>query len=245
MSRHENIPRFYVSPLSAGEVSLPADEARHALKVLRLRVGSEVEVFDGRGGWAVGEISRAGRSDVAVQVEQVHQAEPLRTRVHVAFAVPKGKRLDWLLEKATELAAAALQPIRFERSVAGGEELSDATRDRWWSHCIAAAKQSGLAWLPALHDPTPLSVFLRQNTEALCLVGDITPDASSLKDVLSNRQPPPEDVILLIGPEGGFTPAEQDAIRTAGYRPVRLGATTLRIETAAAALLAGVRTVLG
>lgn len=244
MSRRENIPQFYVPSLSAGEVHLPEDEAHHAQHVLRLRAGAAVELFDGNGGWANGEIAHVARGDVTVRAEAPRREDEPRPRVHVAFAVPKGKRLDWLLEKATELAAASLQPIVFERSVAGGEELSDAKRSRWEAHCIAAAKQSGLGWLPKLKNTQPLAEFLAGNAEGLRLVGDVTPETRSLRDALAGN-PSSRDVHLLIGPEGGFAPAERDAIRQAVYQSVRLGPTTLRVETAVVALLAGVRAILG
>ncbi|MBN1555530.1 MAG: 16S rRNA (uracil(1498)-N(3))-methyltransferase [Phycisphaerae bacterium] len=244
MPQQENIPRFYVPSLSPGEVTFPDDEAHHALKVLRLRVGAPVELFDGRGGKAVGEILRAGRNDVTAAVGEVQRTQPSQPRVHVAFAVPKAGRLDWLLEKATELAAGSLQPIVFERSVAGGEELTDAKRNRWEAHCVAAGKQSGLDWLPEIRDMQPLKEFLARDREGLCLAGDIGSEVSPLREVLRDS-PPSTDVTLLIGPEGGFTEAEREAIRRGGFRAVRLGETTLRIETAAAALLAGVRAIGG
>jgi 16S rRNA (uracil1498-N3)-methyltransferase len=137
-----------------------------------------------------------------------------------------------------------LQPVVFARSVAGGEELSDAKRNRWRGHCIAAAKQSGLNRLPELRDTQKLAEYLADNHPGLQLVGDRTSETPPLKKTLSDS-PPPEDVILLVGPEGGITPAENEAIQQAGFQSVRLGTTTLRIETAVAALLAGVRAILG
>ena len=125
----EDLPRFFALPINPPAVELPAAEAHHALNVLRLRAGMEVEVFDGQGAHAVGRISHARHGQVTVTVLRVDpptcRPEPV---VHLAFAVPKGKRLDWLLEKATELGAASLQPVVFQRSVAGGEELSEGKR---------------------------------------------------------------------------------------------------------------------
>jgi 16S rRNA (uracil1498-N3)-methyltransferase len=243
MSRHESIPRFYVPSLQAGEISLLRSEAHHATGVLRLRAGVEVELFDGRGGFAKGEITQVSRGGVTVCVDEVQREDELSPRLHVAFAVPKGKRLDWLLEKATELGAASLQPVVFERSVAGGEDLTLTKRRRWEGHCISAAKQSGLNWLPELQDAQKLSEFISRNTDALCIVGDLMPEAKPLNEALQGKRS--QDVILLIGPEGGFTAAEREAIVRAGYQPVRLGATTLRIETAVVALLAAARAILG
>ena len=126
---------------SAGlEVALPAGEAHHALHVLRLSCGDRVELFGGDGSKASGVIAAATKRQVTVTVEQfTPPAGRVGPTVHLAFAVPKGNRLDWLLEKATELGAASLQPVIFNRSVAGGEELGENKFQRWMGHCISAA----------------------------------------------------------------------------------------------------------
>jgi 16S rRNA (uracil1498-N3)-methyltransferase len=176
---------------------------------------------------------------VCVRVPQVESTPPIRPAVRVAFAVPKGKRLDWLLEKATELGAASLQPISFERSVAGGKPLSDAKRERWLGHCIAAAKQSGLNHLPQVNDIRRLDDLLMEN-DGLTLLGDLDRSARPLRDVLTGTV---DSMTLIVGPEGGLNDAERAAAISAGAIPVCLGQTTLRIETAVLALLAGVRTM--
>ncbi len=240
----EDLPRFFALPINPPAVELPAAEAHHALNVLRLRAGMEVEVFDGQGAHAVGRISHARHGQVTVTVLRVDpptcRPEPV---VHLAFAVPKGKRLDWLLEKATELGAASLQPVVFQRSVAGGEELSEGKRDRWLTHCIAAAKQCGLDFLPAIRDTINVVELCKSSAvpagedQVLQLLGDIEPDAVPFAAALADV-PPGAEVRLLVGPEGGVTPQERALALAAGFRPVRLGSTTLRVETAALALLA-------
>jgi len=235
--------RFLMEQSLTGGASLdlPAAEAYHALRVLRLRAGDAVEIFDGRGSAAAGRIAETGRDRVTVTLDgPVRRAERLRPAVHLAFAVPKGKRLDWLLEKATELGAASLQPVIFARSVAGGDSLSDAKRARWQWHCVSAAKQCGLNYLPAIAGPLSLSEFAVRR-EGLCLLGS-TADAATLAAAWDGAV---EQVWIVIGPEGGLTEKETDLLRGAGFVPVRLGTTTLRTETAAVALLAGVRTLAG
>ena len=236
-----NLRRFFVEQLPAeagAEVQLSRDEAHHALNVLRLAAGQEVELFDGRGGAAAGRIGSAGRGEVCVAIEQ---AMPRRSRqgavVHLGFAVPKGRRLDWLLEKATELGAASLQPVLFERSVAGQGQLSEGKRRRWAGHCVAAAKQCGLDWLPQLHEPATLAELLDRWRAELKIVGEAGEGSSSIAGALAGRHKD-QAVGLLIGPEGGLTESEDAAVREGGFVSVRLGATTLRIETAAVAMLA-------
>ena len=106
--------RFFAEDLSPGPLALAAGEAHHALHVLRLRAGTEVELFDGRGGTAAGTIAAVRRGEVTVEVAAIRPAvEREGPAIHLASAVPKGKRLDWLLEKATELGAASLRPVAF------------------------------------------------------------------------------------------------------------------------------------
>jgi len=242
-------PRFHAPDLSAKIVRLSAGEAHHALHVLRLGTGAAVTLFDGRGSVADGHVATVRRSAVDVRVEARRPAEPRPgPTVHVAFAVPKGKRLDWLLEKATELAAASLEPVLFERSVAAGglARLSPTKRQRWQAHCIAAAKQSGLNWLPDLADPRTLGDFLADALTGpagyVGLVGVVNGGSKPIREVLS-QAPAGRELCLLIGPEGGLTRSELvDAVQ-AGFVPVRLGRTTLRVETAALALLAAAMAV--
>ena len=237
-SQRQRTYRFHVERLAPGRVELAAAEAHHAASVLRLKVGASIDLFDGQGAVATGRIERVGRGKVRVLVEGMQQlgARP-RPVVHVAFAIPKGKRLDWLLEKATELAAASLRPVVFERSVAGGQAGQFVSkRERWLAHCIAAAKQCGLNWLPELHAPGSLGEFLSGAPGDVRAVGSCGESVPPLRSVLVDRAC--EEVCLLVGPEGGMTDDELALARETGFQPVRLGRSTLRIETAAVALLA-------
>ena len=236
--------RFYCETLAAAAVvELSTAESHHAMHVLRLGAGAEVELFDGRGRRAAGRIAMAKHGKVSVEVvgPVIESPRPAPT-IHLATAIPKGKRLDWLLEKATELGAASLTAVRFERSVSGGEPLGESARERWRAHCIAAAKQCGLDFLPEIHDPLSLQAFLAAPAAgpAVRLVGDLGEGAASLPQAMSDWEPDEQPVTVLVGPEGGFTPAEREAIRAGGFVPVHLGSTVLRIETAALAMLAGV-----
>ncbi|MFO8011710.1 MAG: RsmE family RNA methyltransferase [Phycisphaerae bacterium] len=240
-------PRFFVPPtagavpaLRAGaDVALPASEAHHAAHVLRLGPGEGVELFDGRGAVAAARIADVARGGVTATVESVRTAGPEPApALRLAFAVPKGKRLEWLLEKATELGAARLAPVRFARSVAGGEALSPTARGRWEARCIAAAKQAGRAHLPVIEPVRPLAEALPAGEPAL--VGDAGAAARPVARVLAAlpRGPCPQTLHLYVGPEGGLTDAERALLADAGATAVRLGRTVLRVETAAAALLA-------
>ena len=233
--------RFYVDQLpapgdNASQVQLPPGEAHHAANVLRLAMAAPVELFDGRGGRAAGRIESVKRGEVVVAVERSLPAST-RDGPLVHLAVPKGKRLDWLLEKATELGAASLTPVIFRRSVAGTDSLPPAKLERWLGHCIAAAKQCGLDFLPAIAQPVRLSELLAASAPRLALLGCCQDDATPIAAALARRQSG-QDVLVLVGPEGGTTDDEHQAARDAGFIPVKLGHTTLRTETAAISLLA-------
>jgi 16S rRNA (uracil1498-N3)-methyltransferase len=242
--------RLFAPDLSGDRVELTAGEAHHALHVLRLKTGAAVELFDGSGTVAIGRIERIGRGEAAVRLERrLPQCGRAAPAVHLAFSVPKGRRLDWLLEKATELGARSLTPVVFARSVAGpappkaGRSARwPARRRRWLAHCIAAAKQSGLNFLPQLAAPLLLEDFLAGVAGRTTVVGQAGRDAAALAQALSGRQG--GEVHILVGPEGGLTSSERSAVLAAGALPVRLGDTTLRTETAAVALLAATLAIL-
>jgi len=253
MGRDHASPRFHVPPpappaawVRGTELALPPGEAHHAAHVLRLAPGSVVTVFDGRGGAAEARISRAARGEVSAVVEAVHPpaARP-RPMVRLAFAIPKGRRLDWLLEKATELGAARLAPVRFARSVAGGAALSASARARLEARCIAAAKQAGADWLPEIEPLRPLPDALPAGEPAL--FGDTSADAQPVAEALAAVEDLDETahLHLYVGPEGGLTDDERRLLRSAGAAGVRLVRTVLRIETAAVALLAATKAILG
>ena len=227
--------RLYAPSLDGRAVELSASEAHHALHVLRLREGDEVELFDGAGGVAWGALRPSGRKAAAIEVAGRRSAARCEPVVELAFACPKGKRLDWLIEKATELGAARLTPVVFSRSAT---QPSAHALERLGAICIAAAKQCGANFLPEVGRPVELGDFLAANRAGLRLLGSVEAK-TSLPSALTGYKRG-EGVAVLIGPEGGLTEAETTAAEDAGFVPVRLGDLTLRVETAAAAMLAAV-----
>jgi len=191
-----------------------------------------------------GRIAWAVRREVLVALEDIaHTKHPPAPAVHLGFAVPKGKRLDWLLEKATELGAASLRPVVFERSVAA-PDLNKAKAEKWRAACIAAAKQCGLDFLPEINAPEGFRHFLEECADMVCLLGDTGRDALSLPAALDQSSIVKRQSVILVGPEGGLTDAERRQALAAGFRPVRIGANTLRVETAGVAMLAAVTALL-
>jgi 16S rRNA (uracil1498-N3)-methyltransferase len=227
--------RLYAPSLDGRAVELSASEAHHALHVLRLREGDEVELFDGAGGVARGGLRPSGRKAAAVEVAGRRSAARPEPVVELAFACPKGKRLDWLIEKATELGAARLTLVVFSRSAS---QPSAHALERLGAICIAAAKQCGANFLPQVARPVELGDFLAANQAGLRLLASAEAK-TSLPSALTGYKRG-EGITALIGPAGGLTDAETAAAVEAGFVPVRLGDLTLRVETAAAATLAAV-----
>lgn len=229
------VPRVYTPELPGASASLRLEgpEAAHLARVLRVRPGDEVEVFDGRGAAARCRVEAAARGHVDLTLvarDDGHRELPFT--LTCAVAPPKGKRAHRLVEELTELGATALAPLVLRRTSA---RPPDADEVRRWS--VEAAKQClrnrTLAPLP----PVDLAGLLALSREhELALLPD-TLDARPLREVLA--RPRPASVLVAIGPEGGFDPEERQALRAGGLQPVSLGPAVLRIETAAAAVVAG------
>lgn len=203
--------RFFVERIQHPAV-LSAEESRHAARVLRLAPGDRVTVFDAVEAWS-GEIESIGERVTVRLLERLERPAP--RSVVVATAVPKGARLDWMVEKLAELGAAEWVPVRFARSVA---EFGDAKRKRMAKIAVAAAKQSGA---PVLR--------IGDEREVAGLPAD-----ALLADPASREPLGPGEGCLVIGPEGGLTKDEEARFA----RRVSLGPTVLRIETAALAAAA-------
>lgn len=233
------MPRFHCpTPLPIGAtLELPDSAARH-VQVLRLQPGQTIILFNGEGGENEARITRMGRSDVLVEVVSHAAIEREAPReVHLAVGMPANERMDWLVEKATELGVTSLQPLQAERSVlrlAG--ERAEKKRSHWQGVAIAACEQSGRNRVPAVHAVQSVAAWLAYGLPAQRLLLSLQTDSVPLSLQLARLSSQP--VVLLSGPEGGLSPAEEQAARTQGFVPVSLGSRTLRAETAPLAALA-------
>jgi 16S rRNA (uracil1498-N3)-methyltransferase len=233
------MPRFYCpAPLVAGDsIGLPAAAARHA-QVLRLQPGSRVTLFNGAGGESEAVVEHMGRSDVRVQVGRHHAVErEARREVHLIVGVPANERMDWLVEKATELGAASIQPVVAERSVLKLKgERAGRRQAHWQGIAVAACEQCGRNRVPLVREVLGLGEWLAREPagpaaaaarearwllslapEALPIAGAVTADGA---------------IDLLSGPEGGFSFSEEAAAVAAGFARASLGPRVLRAETA-------------
>ena len=224
--------RFFLeTPPVAGRAALAGDEARHLARVLRAAVGDEVTLFDGRGRSWQARVAAIGRDRVDLETGEP-RVEPASGRVlTVAVALPKGERQKWLVEKLTELGVARLVPLVTERGVA---EATPAAVARMERGVIEASKQCGRDTLMEIAAPASVAtVVAGRASGAIGVVAD--PRGQPLA---AAGWPAPTEVIGLVGPEGGFSPAELALTEAAGWPRVSLGAHVLRIETAAVALAA-------
>jgi 16S rRNA (uracil1498-N3)-methyltransferase len=201
------VPRFFVERIVPPRVALSPEESKHAARVLRLAVGERVSVFDGAEAWSA-EIETLGPPVGLRLLDRLPR--PALPKVVVAAAVPKGARLDWMIEKLAELGVAAFQPVRFARSVV---EPGEGKLRRMEKIALAAAKQSGA---PVMEIREEIDVPL------------LPPDAV-LADPEAAEPLGRGEGTVVVGPEGGLTPKEAARFSRRGS----LGPTILRVETAA------------
>ena len=234
------MPRFYCpQPLAAGStVDLPESVAHH-LHVVRLQPGAALTLFDGRGGQYRATLVETGKKRASASVDAFDDIDAeLPYAVTLAQGLPEGSKMDWIVEKAVELGVAAVQPLAAQRSVVrlSGERL-EKRQAHWQGVIESASEQSGRNRLAQL---LPLAEFRRWV--------DMAPDAQQPRILLSPRGTEslagwaqanvPQALTLLVGPEGGFSPEEEDAAIAAGALPLTMGPRVLRTETAALAAMA-------
>ena len=222
------LSRFFIdAPLSLGEHDLPEAQAHYIGRVLRMASGDAVQLFDGSGQEFLGQLLEVGKKTVRVTLDQAlpGQAEsPLH--IHLGQGLSRGERMDWAIQKATELGANEITPIVSERcEVRLKDERADKRLAHWRQVAISACEQCGRSRLPLLHPPLTLAEWLGNTDAALKLV--LHPVAEPLVG-----HAPPDTLAFLIGPEGGLSDAEVEQAKTAGFHAARLGPRVLRTETA-------------
>ncbi|QDT38767.1 RsmE family RNA methyltransferase [Stratiformator vulcanicus] len=221
--------RFFVEQLEVGEIRLDKGESQHFATVMRGTVGSTVQLFDGTGREAFGNVTDVSKKSVRILVESVQLTEQPEPRLTLAVAPPKGDRFRWLIEKATELGVARVIPLITERSVV---DPRDSKLERLRQNVIAACKQSGRSRLMVIDRPIALPKLLKQASEEQIVLLDPhgSTDPVGIKETSTTT--------AFIGPEGGFSDEELKLFEELEATKIRLGSHILRTETAAIAAAA-------
>jgi len=228
------LSRFFIDPpLSLGEHELPEAQAHYISRVLRMAEGDAVQVFDGSGQEFLGVLAEVGKKHVRVQLNEQFDGQPQSPlHIHLGQGLSRGERMDWAIQKATELGVNEITPIFSERcEVRLKDERADKRLLHWRQVAISACEQCGRSTVPVIHPPLLLADWLKQTEAGLKLV--LHPVAEPL---VSHARP--STLAFLIGPEGGLSDAEVEQARSAGYHAARLGPRVLRTETAPVVALA-------
>jgi 16S rRNA (uracil1498-N3)-methyltransferase len=239
------MPRFFCpQPLAAGAtVDLPEAVAHH-LHVVRQQPGAELVLFNGQGGQYRARLADIGKKRASAAIEAFEPAEAeLPYGVTLAQALPEGAKMDWIVEKAVELGVAAVQPLAAQRSVVRlSGERADKRHAHWQGVIVAASEQCGRNTLARLEPLAGFHDWLARPRQQPAIL--LSPRGTQSLAQWARAQPP-QPVTLLVGPEGGFTPQEEDAALAAGALALTMGARVLRTETAGLAALAALAALWG
>ncbi len=228
------LSRFFIdAPLSLGQQELPEAQAHYVGRVLRMVSGDAVQLFDGSGQEYRGRLLEVGKKRVTVQLDECLPGQPESTlNIHLGQGLSRGERMDWAIQKATELGVNAITPIISERcEVRLKDERTEKRMAHWRQVAISACEQCGRSSVPTINAPTLLADWLQGNAAELKMV--LHPVAEAL-----TSHSPPSSLAFLIGPEGGLSDSEVAQAQANGFQAARLGPRVLRTETAPVVALA-------
>jgi len=240
------VPRIYINQnlRAGGEVLLPEQAGEHVARVLRLERGHPLILFNGDGREYDATLASLAKRAVTAAihaVREVNREAPLR--LTLAQGIARGEKMDWILQKATELGVARIVPLVTERTeVKLDEERAERRLAHWNSVIAGACEQSGRNLLPPLEAPTRLDRWLGALSDTAALRLALLPEG----DTTPRALPPPDGgAILVVGPEGGLSDNDHALLRQTGFRALRLGPRILRTETAGIAALAALQALHG
>lgn len=226
-------------PLAIGEnIELPKDAARHIM-VLRLSAGDTLTLFNGLGGEYQARITRIDRQRVTTEIVSHSSREAeLPYRITLAQGIPEATKMDWIIEKSVELGVSDIIPLATQRSVVRlDKDRAEKRLSRWQAIAISAAQQCGRNRLPHIASPVGTGEYLRQMTPSPRIL--FSPRATETLSEWARHQKP-QNITLLIGPEGGFSPEEENMAEQEGVTFLSMGARILRTETAGLAAVAAI-----
>lgn len=227
--------RLFAEPdrCKGSHIELDESESRHAAQALRARVGDGFEVLDGAGHIFKCEVEALQKKSLRLKIMARSDAAYRPQNISLFQAVPKGKVMDWIVQKATELGVSRIVPVLTERTIVEIDEDS-AKVDKWRAIAIESIKQCGAPFLPQIEAPLPFPAALKRLT-GLAFVAALHPQAGEIHEYIGRDKRPAQ---IWVGPEGDFTPAELESLVSAGAHPITLGPLILRCDTAAVTSIA-------
>ena len=227
------MPRFFVTPDQIPEIK--GTDAHHIRHVLRMQVGDQLELLDGTGKIYTAKIAQMSKEKIICTIlsEKIEKSES-KVSITIAQCLPKAKKMDLIIQKCTELGVAKIIPVISERSVAKGEKL-----ERWKKIAKEASEQCGRATIPEISPLLKFSEVLKLAKDYdLALIPWELEDKTTLKKILTGLEASrPAGLVILVGPEGGFSTQEVELVINAGFKSISLGKRILRTETAGMAIL--------
>ncbi len=233
------MPRFYLAPNNWTESPfLDGDEAKHLAQVLRIQSGETITVFDGLGNFAEARVLSVSKQRVDLMLELAESKPIPLPEITLAQAIPKGKNMDWIVQKAVELGVSKIQPLVTRNTIVSP---GDDKAGKWRRTALEACKQCAQFTIPVIADPVSFDTWIKFNEPSeLKIIASLAENPRNFRETLA-AHPEIESVTILIGPEGDFTSKEIDASLEAGFIPVTLGDLVLRVETATLFCLSAIR----
>lgn len=233
------MPRFYLPPAAWTESPfLDGDEAKHLAHVLRIQSGDTITVFDGLGNFADARVLSVSKQRVDLMLELAEYKPAPLPEITLAQAIPKGKNMDWIVQKAVELGVSKIQPLVTRNTIVSP---GDDKAGKWRRTALEACKQCAQFTIPDIADPVSLDTWIKSgNPSELKIIASLAEHSQNFRETLA-AHPDIESITILVGPEGDFTPQETEAALAAGFIPVSLGDLVLRVETATLFCLSAVR----
>lgn len=232
------MPRFYLPPADWTETPfLQGDEAKHLAQVLRIQPGKTVTVFDGLGSYAEARVLNVSKQRVDLMLELAESDPDPLPQITLAQAIPKGKNMDWIVQKAVELGVSKIQPLVTSHTIVNP---GDQKAEKWRRIALEACKQCGQNLLPIIEAPLPFAEWVNQPHSQLNLIASLAENPKNFRETL-NQHPDLESVTIAIGPEGDFSEQETNATLADGFIPVTLGNLVLRVETATLFCISAIR----
>ncbi len=233
------MPRFYLPPSEWTEAPvLQGPEAQHLAQVLRIQEGQWITVFDGIGSQAEAKVLSVTKSKVDLMLEIAESQDPIYPAITLAQAIPKGKNMDWIIQKSVELGVATIVPLITEHTISAP---GDNKVEKWRRTALEACKQCGQNYLPNILEPVSYARWIEDHAPAqLNLIASLIEHAVDFRKTLESHSAT-GSITILIGPEGDFSPAESDSALKKNFLPISLGALVLRVETATLFALSAIR----